>query len=128
MARAGRIAWSLSCLEDRGVTNRLLSCSLSRTQTQNLVSGLRKANKKQAGAHGRRQRLKTPVNKLSCAGWLPHDRGSVSGCLVLGTSIGLGRLITALEDSLTIALPPAVSACEMTMRLVWPSCYGSSSR
>jgi hypothetical protein len=22
----------------------------------------------------RRQRLKTPVNKLSCAGWLPHDR------------------------------------------------------
>jgi hypothetical protein len=102
MARAGRIAWSLSCLEDRGVTNRLLSCSLSRTQTQNLVSGLRKANKKQAGAHGRRQRLKTPVNKLSCAGWLPHDRGSVSGCLVLGTSIGLGRLITALEDSLPL--------------------------
>jgi hypothetical protein len=36
----------------------------------------------------RRQRLKTPVNKLSCAGWLPHDRDSVSGCLVLETSVG----------------------------------------
>ena len=65
--------------------------AVKRTQTQNLVSGLRNANKKHAGAHGRRQRLKTPVNKLSCAGWLPHDRGSVSGCLVLGTSIGLGH-------------------------------------
>jgi hypothetical protein len=33
-----------------------------------------KSREKQPDAHGRRQRLKTPVNKLSCAGWLPHDR------------------------------------------------------
>jgi len=64
-------------------------------------------NYKQSDAHGRRQRLKTPVNKLSCAGWLPHDRDSVSGCLVLGTSVGAGRLITGLEDSLRLlCLPP----------------------
>jgi len=62
---------------------------------------------KQSDAHGRRQRLKTPVNKLSCAGWLPHDRDSVSGCLVLETSVGTGRLITGLEDSLRLlCLPP----------------------
>ena len=29
--------------------------------------------------HSRRQDPKTPVNKLSCADWLPHDRGFVSG-------------------------------------------------
>jgi hypothetical protein len=64
-------------------------------------------NEKQSDAHGRRQRLKTPVNKLSCAGWLPHDRDSVSGCLVLETSVGAGRLITGLEDSLRLpCLPP----------------------
>jgi hypothetical protein len=68
-------------------------------------------NKKQSDAHGRRQRLKTPVNKLSCAGWLPHDRDSVSGCLVLETSVGTGRLITGLEDSLRLlCLPPYAPA------------------
>jgi hypothetical protein len=41
------------------------------------------ANKTQSDAHGRRRRPKTPVNKLSCADWLPHDRDSVLGCLVL---------------------------------------------
>ena len=82
--------------------SNLLSCSLSRTQTQFHVSGFAEYDQKQAGAHGRRQRLKTPVNKLSCAGWLPHDRGSVSGCLVLGTSVDSGRLITGLEDSLPL--------------------------
>ena len=37
-----------------------------------------------AGDRTRRRRL----NKLSCADWLPHDRGFVSGCLALRTSIG----------------------------------------
>jgi cation transport ATPase len=90
----------------------LLSCSLSRAQTRSLVSGFRRTeNKQQSDAHGRRQRLKTPVNKLSCAGWLPHDRDSVSGCLVLETSVGTGRLITGLEDSLRLpCLPPYAPA------------------
>src|SRR6516225_7652516 len=39
-----------------------------------------------AGDRTRRRRL----NKLSCADWLPHDRGFVSGCLALRTSIGPG--------------------------------------
>jgi hypothetical protein len=79
-------------------------------KSSDAVSHLRlspNANKRQSDAHGRRQRLKTPVNKLSCAGWLPHDRDSVSGCLVLETSVGKGRLITGLEDSLRLpCLPP----------------------
>src|SRR3954462_7382955 len=36
-----------------------------------------------AGNGTRRRRL----NKLSCADWVPHDRGSVLGCLALGSSI-----------------------------------------
>ena len=46
-------------------------------KSSDAVSRLRlspNANKKQSDAHGRRQRLKTPVNRLSCAGWLPHDQ------------------------------------------------------
>ena len=56
----------------------LLSFSLSRTQTQDLVSSLRNANKKQAGAHGRRQRLNMPVNKPLMRGFrlgLPRSKG-----------------------------------------------------
>jgi antirestriction protein ArdC len=54
------------------------ACSLMfAVKSSDAVSRLRlspNGNKKQPDAHGRRQRLKTPVNKLSCAGWLPHDR------------------------------------------------------
>ena len=89
-----------------------ISATCSHVRCQELRRGLSspafaELNYKQSDAHGRRQRLKTPVNKLSCAGWLPHDRDSVSGCLVLGTSVGAGRLITGLEDSLRLlCLPP----------------------
>jgi hypothetical protein len=88
----------------------LLSCSPSRAQTRSFVSGFRRTQKKQSDAHGRRQRLKTPVNKLSCAGWLPHDRDSVSGCLVLGTSVGTWPAHNRSRGFPAVALPPAVGA------------------
>src|SRR3984885_10239306 len=87
-------------------------------KSSDAVSRLRlspNANKKQSDAHGRRQRLKTPVNKLSCAGWLPHDRNSVSGCLVLETSVGIWPAHNRSRGFPAVALPPAVGACEMSM-------------
>ena len=40
------------------------------------------------------------LNKLSCAGWLPHDRGFVSGLpRSRGRASATGRLITGDEDS-----------------------------
>ena len=57
--------------------------------------GLRRSLVRTAGDRTRRRRL----NKLSCAGWIPHDRGFVWGCLGLEASVGLGRLITGLEGS-----------------------------
>ena len=80
------------------------------------------ANKKQSDAHGRRQRLKTPVNKLSCAGWLPHDRDSVSGCLVLGTSVGTWPAHNRSRGFPAVALPPAVGAWESDDSWM-PSCW-----
>ena len=55
----------------------LLSCSLSRSWAQFCVPQWRRADDgvRTAGDRTRRRRL----NKLSCAGWLPHDRGFVSG-------------------------------------------------
>src|SRR6266404_2326143 len=55
-----------------------LSCSLSRVQTQLFVSAAAEgagSEERTAGDRTRRRRL----NKLSCADWLPHDRGFVSG-------------------------------------------------
>ena len=37
----------------------------------------------------RRRGLRRRLSKLSCAGWLPHDRGFVLGCLGLGASVGI---------------------------------------
>ena len=67
-----------------------------------LVSGKTgtRLNKQAHTVGGRDQRRR--LNKLSCAGWLPRDRVFVSGCLVLDASVGLGRLITGREDSLTV--------------------------
>ena len=49
-----------------------------------------------AGDRTRRRRL----NKLSCAGWIPHDRGSVSGLPRSRDEHRSGdRLITGREDS-----------------------------
>src|ERR687891_1852736 len=51
-----------------------------------------------AGGGVSRRRL----NKLSCAGWLPHDRGFVSGLpRSRGRASASGRLITGDEDSAT---------------------------
>ena len=51
---------------------------------------------RRAGGRTRRRRL----NKLSCAGWVPHDRGFVSGLPHSRDEHRSGdRLITALEDS-----------------------------
>jgi hypothetical protein len=51
---------------------------------------------RKAGNRTRRRRL----NKLSCAGWLPHDRGSVSGLpQSSGEHRSWDRLIGAQEDS-----------------------------
>src|ERR1700759_2017967 len=84
-------------------------------------------NCKQSDAHGRRQRLKTPVNKLSCAGWLPHDRDSVSGCLVLGTSVGTWPAHNRSRGFPAVALPPAVGAWESDDSWV-PSCWSDRAR
>ena len=39
-------------------------------------------------AHGKRRGLRRRLSKLSCAGWIPHDRGFVLGCLGLVASVG----------------------------------------
>ena len=54
--------------------------------------------KRLAGDGASRRRL----NKLSCAGWLPHDRGFVSGLpRSKGRASASGRLLTGDEDSPT---------------------------
>jgi hypothetical protein len=50
----------------------------------------------------------TPVNKLSCAGWLPHDRDSVSGCLVLSDERRRRPAHNRSRGFPAVALPPAV--------------------
>src|SRR5246127_1461878 len=52
------------------------------------------------GAHSRRQARRRRLNKLSCAGWLPHDRGFVSGLPHSKDERRSGdRLITGQEGS-----------------------------
>jgi len=87
-------------------------------KSSDAVSRLRlspNANKKQSDAHGRRQRLKTPVNKLSCAGWLPHDRDFVLGCLVLDDERRRRPAHNRSRGFPAVALPPAVGAWKMTI-------------
>src|SRR5262249_6945639 len=77
----------------------LLSCSLSRVQTQLFVSAAAEgagSEERTAGDRTRRRRL----NKLSCADWLPHDRGFVSGLPHSKDERRSGdRLITGQEGS-----------------------------
>src|SRR6185437_4786591 len=56
----------------------LLSCSHSRESAQFFLR--RRGQRRSLYAHtaGDRTRRRR-LNKLSCAGWVPHDRGSVSG-------------------------------------------------
>src|SRR5262249_17972784 len=67
-------------------------------------------NKQQSNAHGRRERLKTPVNKLSCADWLPHDRDFVLGCLVLSDERRRRPAHNRSRGFPAVALPPVVGA------------------
>jgi hypothetical protein len=92
-----------------------ISATCSHVRCQEFRRGLSspafaELNCKQSDAHGRRQRLKTPVNKLSCAGWLPHDRDSVSGCLVLSDERRRRPAHNRSRGFPAIALPPAVGA------------------
>jgi hypothetical protein len=67
--------------------------------------GLRRSLVRTAGDKTRRRRL----NKLSCAGWVPHDRGSVSGLprsRVEHRSRGPAH--NRHEGSPTVVLPPAM--------------------
>jgi hypothetical protein len=77
----------------------LFSCSLSRVQTQLFVSAAAEgagSEERTAGDRTRRRRL----NKLSCADWLPHDRGFVSGLPRSKDERRSGdRLITGQEGS-----------------------------
>ena len=66
---------------ERDFVNGLLSCLLSSTlvasvrQSALRQSGIFRSGMPMAGGRAARRRL----SKLSCAGWLPHDRGCVSG-------------------------------------------------
>jgi len=81
------------------LTQDLLSCSLSRVRTQLFVSAAAEEvglEVRTAGDRTRRRRL----NKLSCADWLPHDRGFVSGLPRSKDERRSGdRLITGQEGS-----------------------------
>jgi hypothetical protein len=60
------------------ILDQLLSCSLSRdlgTVIRSAMADGAGRGVRRAGDRARRRRL----NKLSCAGWIPHDRGFVSG-------------------------------------------------
>jgi hypothetical protein len=54
---------------------------------------------KHAGTYGRRQELKTQVEQALIRGFDRMTGVFVLGCLVLGASIGLSRLITGREGS-----------------------------
>ena len=63
---------------------------------------------------GRRQGHKTTVYKLLSAGWLPHFRVFVWGCLCLGAGVDDERRPhSTSEDSPTGALPPTLLSCSV---------------
>ncbi len=67
--------------------------------------GLRRSLVRMAGDKTLRRRF----NKLSCAGWIPHDRVSVSGLPRSRIEHRSGdRLITGHEGSPTVVLSPAM--------------------
>jgi hypothetical protein len=70
-SRASRPRHSLS----RG----LLSCSRSSPWAGQRVSGMRRSRQQMAKRRADGGALRRRLSKLSCAGWLPHDRGFVSG-------------------------------------------------
>jgi aryl-alcohol dehydrogenase-like predicted oxidoreductase len=76
----------------------LFSCSHSRGRAR--IFAPPAAEETWLDAHSRRQTRRRRLNKLSCAGWIPHDRGFVSGLPhSRGRASILDRLITAEEDS-----------------------------
>ena len=77
-----------------------------------------------AGDRTRRRRL----NKLSCAGWLPHDRSFVSGLPRSKDEHRSGdRLITGQEGSPTVVLSPAVRTSGIFLVVDLLSCVGGFS-
>jgi hypothetical protein len=83
----------------------LLSCSQSRTWTQTLVSGKTAARLNKGGRDQRRR-----LNKLSCAGWLPHDPGFRLGLPRSRRERRPGPAHNRSRGFPDRALPPAVSA------------------
>ena len=88
--------------DQRPYFRSLLSCSQSSPWADGgspagAEVGWRMAKRLAGGGVSRRR-----LNKLSCAGWLPHDRGFVSGLpRSRGRASASGRLITGDEDSPT---------------------------
>src|SRR5262249_37815097 len=72
-----------------------------------------------AGDRTRRRRF----NKLSCAGWVPHDRGFVSGLPhSKGRASVRDRLITGQAGFPTVVLLPAVRALDLQASASFPGC------
>src|SRR5258707_10626973 len=96
----------------------LLSCSLSRVQTQLFVSAAAEgagSEERTAGDRTRRRRL----NKLSCADWLPHDRGFVSGLPRSKDERRSGdRLITGQEGSPPRSCRPPCAPADLVVDLL----------
>ena len=88
--------------------SNLLSCSLSRFRRQLFVPRRRRAQVIECARQKTRPERRR-LNELSCAGWLPRDRGSVSG---LPRSTGERRSEDRAHNRpggfLTVALSPAV--------------------
>jgi len=53
-------------------------------------------------------RAPVTVNRLLCAGWIPHFRLFVWGCLSLGSGVEACRPHSSLEGSPSRALPPTL--------------------
>ncbi len=81
------------------LVNGLFSCLLSRGSIKRNRFRLSARTLDFEGAHGRRQGQRRRLIKLSCAGWLPHDRGFVLGLPRSRSERRRCRLITGHEDS-----------------------------
>ena len=93
-------------------SDRQLSCLHSRCRAHYFVPRRRMDAGhrwvRRAGDRTRRRRL----NKLSCAGWIPHDRGFVSGLPHSRERASIRRSAHNRPGGFpTVALPPALRIC-----------------